>query len=372
MNKKFILSVIFIFAFAFVSANFFGGTIFKQVEVNYTDNNDSLPTSVFVEDFSNCEDLSVLVVGENNISEGDYVLRECSEGNPNEWGCDCDNESMFGLWLDGFVSNVYNLTIDYTFAEPNVSECEVMYGMYIEWNAMQGGNYTYDPELDLFPIGDDGPSGDGVIDLSDVITFTSDPAYHSSVLYGRFQEFMRLRAENGTINPLLDVFPEDIGDGVIDLSDIVIFAGNSDNDTWCDLMINGADEDNSTENVTDPIDDPTPNPPSGGGGGGGGSVITCEEGFERINGQCVPVQEEEPVVLEESNGEDNVNEFSEVNVEPQQTGFFGAITGAVVGAGKSIGLGETMSYLLALLLLGLVIVGVTKKYRKPSSGEIPE
>ena len=41
-----------------------------------------------------------------------------------------------------------------------------------------------------------------------------------------------------------------------------------------------------------------------------------------------------------------------------------SITGAVTGAGGAIGLGETMSYLFALFLLGIIIIGLTRKFRK--------
>ena len=231
------------------------------------------------------------------------------------------------------------------------SPCEIMLGRYQEYFVLmnQDGSY-YDEELDL--------NDDGTIDLSDIVIFAADYS-DDAVLYGRFQEFMRFEG-NQTFDPALDLND----DGIINLSDIVLFAANQD-ESWCaaqlDLVEEGVERIYISNEVeftvsiipTEPLQD---NP------GGSGSSTYCADGYERINGRCVLIEqpEEEPTDLEDQTSEDDL----ETSTGDENKGFFSAITGAVVGAGESIGLGETTSYLFALFLLGMIIVGTTRRFRK--------
>jgi hypothetical protein len=247
------------------------------------------------------------------------------------------------------------------------SYCGIMEGMYNEYIYLNGLNGSYyDEDLDLY--------FDGVIDLSDVVVFGQNyTEEEDSVLFGRFQEFIRFTNDNGSINPSLDTYPEPNGDGIISLSDIIIYAGNMNDEAWCADRLGNLDEgverlytsNEQTFTVSSvPVDNPEPNN-GGGSSSRGGSLLTCEEeGYEMVDGECVYMprngsREEQPVVTEESDNEENNNLETSGN-----GGFFNAITGAVTGAGGAIGLGETMSYLFALFLLGIIIIGLTRKFRK--------
>ncbi len=247
--------------------------------------------------------------------------------------------------------------------------CDTMLGMYRGYyNARNENGSFYDPALDLHP--------DGVIDLSDISVFG---AHHSddAELFGRFVEFFRFRA-NQTVNPELDVYPEDEGDGIINLSDVVIFAQHyfsEDADVWCAEQISlipGVERAYLSEEQSFVVSEETQeqNTPNGGGpsGGSGG----CGQGYVRdeITGQCVldttqlniePTTTEGPTEGEgqEGSGEENGNRQS-----GEGTDVFNAITGAVVGAGDSIGLGETLSYLLSLLIFALIITGFVRVFRR--------
>jgi hypothetical protein len=245
------------------------------------------------------------------------------------------------------------------------SYCGIMQGMYNEYYYLSGvdGVY-YDEVLDLYNV-----DNDSIINLSDFIVFAQNyTEEEDSVLFGRFQEFFRFTTDNGSINPSLDTYPELDGDGMITLSDIVIYANNMDDEAWCADRLGNYNEgverlytsNDQTFTVSSlPVDDPQPNP----GNGGGGSASYCADGYEKIGFKCVLIeQEEEPVELEEKTGEDG-NDLEASNGD-ENKGFFNAITGAVVGAGDFVGLGETMSYLFALFLLGIIIVGSTRRFRK--------
>lgn len=269
------------------------------------------------------------------------------------------------LHLDGDSEiGTYNVKAEtYVASEDSIdspySPCEIMLGRYQGYYVLmnQEGSY-YDPALDL--------NEDGTIDLSDIVIFAADH-YDDAELYGRFQEFMRFE-DNQTFDPALDLND----DGIINLSDIVLFAGNQE-EAWCaaqlDLIEEGVERiyiSNEVEFTVSsvPEDDPV-DPPIG--TSGRTSTRSCDDGYERIGGKCVLIEqpEEESTEVEEViKADDNLNTLAEETFEEQQGGVFGAITGAVVGAGESIGLGETTSYLFTLFLLGMIIVGSTRRFRK--------
>jgi hypothetical protein len=250
--------------------------------------------------------------------------------------------------------------------------CDTMLGMYESYNYSLSHNGSfYDPVLDLHP--------DGKIDLSDVSVFATNHFSINdsgdSVLFGRFVEFFRYRGNQG-INPELDVYPEDGGDGILNLSDYVIFASHyyaDGSEAWCAdqiSLIPGVERiyisnEVSFEVSSVPVDEPNPSGGPSSTGGKSNLTKTCAEGYFRdeLSGFCL---------LEKSAEDETEKEASVTGGEEDgttqtgQTGnnVFSAITGAVVGAGEKIGLGETFSYLLTLFLLALIISGIVRVSRK--------
>ena len=234
------------------------------------------------------------------------------------------------------------------------SPCEIMLGMYRTHYVLinQEGSY-YDPELDL--------NEDGTIDLSDIVVFATNYSGDAE-LFGRFQEFMRFNGDQ-TFNPALDLN----GDGIINLSDIVLFASNQE-ESWCAVQLDLIDEGVERTYVSDEVEftvssvpveqSQTGNYGGGRSSGGNNQPVADVEPVEEQNAEDYNNPETSTGdKLETSTGDENIGFFS---------GFFSAITGAVVGAGESLGLGETMYYLFALFLLGMIVVGIARRFRKKS------
>ena len=112
---------------------------------------------------------------------------------------------------------------------PQFSYCGIMEGIFNGWYFSQTPG-EYDPMLDL--------DENGVINLSDVVIFSSNPQYQNdSVLFGRFREYWGEIQDIQIIIDILDVYE----DGVVDLSDVGVFAQNIDNEEWCLTQLNIAE-----------------------------------------------------------------------------------------------------------------------------------
>lgn len=87
--------------------------------------------SEVIETFENCENLTVDVVGEQQIDSGEYWFEDC-EGNTDEniWYCEClDNNFNLILSTQPNTVNTYNFTIMYvveTESDKDVSNIEVL------------------------------------------------------------------------------------------------------------------------------------------------------------------------------------------------------------------------------------------------------
>ena len=235
--------------------------------------------------------------------------------------------------------------------------CDVMFGMYQEWFYQVGSNMSYyDPELDL--------NVDGIVDLQDVGIFSQNNSA-DSVMYGRFEEFFRIPRENNNINSYLDVFPEDEGDGILSLSDVGVFSKRyygEHNEAWCAVQLTGYNEkkyeiyesDKESFEITVPSQAQT-----SGGSSGRRSELTSDEEIIEIN----PVDEQNTEGNNVSGNGGSVNNEDSTNQE-ESTNILGAITGAVTGLGSVIGLGSTPSYLLAIFILLMIILVVSRKMKK--------
>ena len=240
--------------------------------------------------------------------------------------------------------------------------CGTMLGMYNEHFLLQTS--THDSLIDF--------NEDERIDLIDVSLLASEHG-DDAELFGRVVEYCRY-VSSGSYNSELDVNL----DGVINATDFEIFMLESvpetvEGEQWCAdqisfipgverVYISGEQAfDVSSRPVTEP------QPGSGGGrysGGTNNTLKECGEGYVRdeLTGFCLleKTTEEEPFEYETSSSEEENG-----NVQgSDSTGIFSAITGAVVGAGESLGLGETFSYLLTLFLFALVISGIVRISRK--------
>ncbi len=140
------------------------------------------------------------------------------------------------------------------------------------------------------------------------------------------------------------------GDDAVDFHDAAILHDAIEGDYCHDLwgFLNEEEE---------PVEEPQPTT----SGSGGGSVLTCLDGFKMVNRECVPVEQSEESTEKQFLTEDTAEEENNVLAEEPTTGVFntitGAVTGAVVGTGKSVGFGETISYVASLLLVTLGIFG---------------
>jgi len=233
--------------------------------------------------------------------------------------------------------------------------CDTMFGMYQGYYNMvpQNGTY-YDATLDL--------NNDSKIDLSDISLFAGSNTYNStdSEMFGRFVEYYRFRSTNGTINPELDVHPEE-GDGVINLSDLAVFASNyysNESESWCASQISlipGVERkyisNEQTFEVTEfiPSEDPQEVTPTG--GNGGTTTLVCADGYVKDLDTNLCVLIEQNSNTESNSTDENLTDgMSMAEIEPKDSnGFFAPITGAVTGA-----LGTTGSILLVLILLALL------------------
>lgn len=229
------------------------------------------------------------------------------------------------------------------------SYCGAMEGMYIEWISLNPPESDYDSNLDLYE--------DGVIDLSDIVIFSQNRFNESwcgiysgdedcSILYGRFKEFYRIRS-NGGYNENLDLND----DADVDFDDLLIFLQNRE-ETWCADQIAFLFEavshifGSSTEsfNINSPVE-------------------TTSSGDSR--GRRNPINEtnETLIEVEENNNEEEllseeqVVEETPVLISEESKNLFNSITGAVTGLGDSIGLGATLSYIAAILLFFIILLG---------------
>jgi len=244
------------------------------------------------------------------------------------------------------------------------SYCDVMLGMYREWYHFAGnGSSYYDPYIDLHY--------DGVIDLSDIAVFAAEHS-DDAEMYGRFVEYLRLVSSNGTINPQLDVFPEG-GDGVIDLSDVAFFSQHyyaENSEAWCAIQIDRYHEGNYEIYETNSESFEITVPEEQQNNGNGGRDPARRGGYNNINqtiNDTTPTDQgnNQELNQQEGNGEDLLNNEASTTTDAQGGGnIFSAITGAIAGVGNSLGLGATVSYLIALLILVLVILGIFRRVNK--------
>ena len=134
------------------------------------------------------------------------------------------------------------------FEDYGYNTCEVLIGRYQAWHNFRSQR-DYDPELDL--------NEDGIIDISDIVLFSSGEYGNSGRLFGRFQGFFRLISDYDSMLNGLDLYEDGVidlsdiiilstniwgeysevqdfnGDGVIDLSDVIIFSQNIYDQEWC-------------------------------------------------------------------------------------------------------------------------------------------
>jgi hypothetical protein len=104
---------------------------------------------------------------------------------------------------------------------PQFSYCGIMEGIFREWYFTQTQG-TFDPMLDL--------DGNGVVDLFDVLIFSSEEQYQEdSVLFGKFREHFGAIQDIQIIIDILNVYEDD----VVDISDLVVFTQNMDDEAWC-------------------------------------------------------------------------------------------------------------------------------------------
>ncbi len=241
------------------------------------------------------------------------------------------------------LAKVYAISEDEYYDWSPFSYCGVMEGMYIEWLSLNPGGADYDSNLDL--------NQDGKNDLTDVVIFSQNKDNETwceengdcSLLYGRFKEFLRVQTEGNVINEDLDLND----DNVVDIDDIILFGQNLDDESWCAAKIALSYEGishtfgSSTKGFT--ISTPVLSSGSSGGSGRGIWKDLFEEETQ-----------------EEQNNEDssNQNVQEEEFTQEQQTenrNIFNDITGAVAGLGEDLGLGKTISYLFSILIIFLVI-----------------
>ncbi len=237
------------------------------------------------------------------------------------------------------------------------SYCGVMEGMFLE--AVVENNFPngteHGSDLDL--------NQDGEVDLTDIVIFSqTEELRNNSTLYGMFKEYFRHRDENGAMNEDLDLND----DGVVDGADIIVYVSEHYQDeAWCAGQIALISEGVEHEFVSGEKSfsilavQTTVTPTTGGGGNtytGTTGVRNETNNTEENNGEVV--SEESGSNLGTSVAEDNNQQ------ETSNKGLFNTITAAVVGAGEAIGLGETMSYILSLLLVTGIVVGSARVFRK--------
>jgi hypothetical protein len=257
-----------------------------------------------------------------------------------------ENNSEIGEYK--VKAETYVITEDSADDNQGFAYCDTMLGMYREYYYLVGGN-GLNHTIDL--------NNDSIVNLEDFVLFATNPS-NDSEMFGRFSEYFRFIYENGSINQNLDVFPENGGDGVINLSDLVIFAqyyNSEGSEAWCAAqisLIEGVERKyiSNTQNfnveelaiIVDPV---TPNGGNDDTGGSGG--VYCADGYIKDPNAKACIKVEEELITNNETNETSEDGFSSADLSPEENrGFFAPITGAVTGV-----LGNTGSILLLIILL---------------------
>ena len=275
--------------------------------------------------------------GEYTVMAETYAITEDSNDDNQGFGY---SDTMLGMYREYFLLAAEGSShIDLVFEDEELVVTKVP---GLNHNSLMPYYVHYDPIIDL--------NEDGRINLIDVSLLASEHS-DDAELFGRLIEFFRYSV-NEEINPELDLN----NDGEINLADISIFAENYGDEEWCANQISlipGVERVYvSNAQTFDVANRPTSGTPHR------RRTLVCGDGYENIDNICVLKE------VENEDEQENPLSTTEDGSSSAFDGLLGAITGAVVGAGEKVGLSSTASFLLAMLVSLLAIVGVAAKAKE--------